>query len=323
MIHPTLQAEQAEAFSHGFNRLLDNIETVVRGKRDRVAMALVSLFAEGHLLVEDVPGTGKTVLAKTLAASIGGSASRIQFTPDLLPSDVTGGLMFNQAEGSFHVHRGPVFANVVVADEINRASPKTQSALLQVMEEREVTIGTETHPVPRPFVVLATQNPVEQVGTYRLPEAQLDRFGMRMSLGHPDEEAEVEVLRLAGSAPTEVAPVLSLDHVRRMVTIAATVQANDEINRYIVRLAAATREIPSLRIGLSTRGALALLRSARSLAASQARCYVTADDVKAVAPFVVPHRLLLTPEAELAGVDPAEMVHDLLTRIEIPRRARA
>lgn len=316
-------AANVEAFATCFNQLLVNVEKAVKGKRDHVAMALVCLFAEGHLLIEDVPGTGKTVLAKALACSITGTWSRIQFTPDLLPSDVTGGLVFNQTAGRFDLHRGPVFNNVVVADEINRASPKTQSALLEVMAERQVTIGNETHQAPRPFVVLATQNPVEQAGTYRLPEAQLDRFLMRTSLGYPDEDAEVAVLRSSGSGPTDVGAALTLDNVRRMIGVADTVAVQEQIHRYIVRLAAATRVLPQLRLGVSTRGSVALLRSARSLAASQGREYVKADDVKTVAPFVMAHRMLLTPEAELARVVPDDLVRQVLDEVAVPRSVRA
>lgn len=316
-------AANVEAFATCFNQLLVNVEKAVKGKRDHVAMALVCLFAEGHLLIEDVPGTGKTVLAKALACSITGTWSRIQFTPDLLPSDVTGGLVFNQTAGRFDLHRGPVFNNVVVADEINRASPKTQSALLEVMAERQVTIGNETHEAPRPFVVLATQNPVELAGTYRLPEAQLDRFLMRTSLGYPDEDAEVAVLRSSGSGPTDVGAALTLDNVRRMIGVADTVAVHEQIHRYIVRLATATRVLPQLRLGVSTRGSVALLRSARSLAASQGREYVKADDVKTVAPFVMAHRMLLTPEAELARVVPDDLVRQVLDEVAVPRSVRA
>ncbi len=314
---------QTEVFAAQFNLLLGNIERVVKGKRDHIAMTLVCIFAEGHLLIEDVPGTGKTVLAKALATSIGGDWSRIQFTPDLLPSDVTGGLVYNQSDGRFDLHRGPVFNNVVLADEINRASPKTQSALLEVMAERQVTIGNETHPAPRPFVVLATQNPVEQAGTYRLPEAQLDRFLMRTSLGYPDEEAEIDVLRSAGQGLTELRPVLSAGGIRHMISVAETVHVDDRIHRYIVALARATRAMPQLRLGVSTRGSLALLRASRSLAASQGRNFVKADDVKTVAPFVIAHRLLLTPEAELARLSQAELVLQVLHQVEVPRLAQA
>ena len=199
--------QQAEWFSHWFNALLDNVEQVIKGKRDQIALALVCVFSEGHLLLDDVPGTGKTSLAKAIAHSVKGTWSRIQFTPDLLPSDVTGGLVYNQSQGTFDFRRGAVFANVVLADEINRASPKTQAALLEVMEERHVTVDGTGYDVPRPFVVIATQNPVEQEGTYRLPEAQLDRFLMRTTLGYPDHDHEVDVLRMLADGPAPGGPV--------------------------------------------------------------------------------------------------------------------
>ena len=235
--------QQAEWFSHWFNALLDNVEQVIKGKRDQIALALVCVFSEGHLLLDDVPGTGKTSLAKAIAHSVKGTWSRIQFTPDLLPSDVTGGLVYNQSQGTFDFRRGAVFSNVVLADEINRASPKTQAALLEVMEERHVTVDGTGYDVPRPFVVIATQNPVEQEGTYRLPEAQLDRFLMRTSLGYPDHDHEVDVLRMLadGLRPEGLPPVMSTTDVRTMVQVAESVHVEDSIRSYVVRLCAATR----------------------------------------------------------------------------------
>ncbi len=320
-----IETARVEGFANWFNELLVNVETVIKGKQNEVAMALVCVFAEGHLLLEDVPGTGKTVLAKSIANSIEGTWSRVQFTPDLLPSDVTGGLVYNQAEAEFELHKGPVFSNVVLADEINRASPKTQAALLEVMEERHVTIGTATHDVPRPFVVMATQNPVEQAGTYRLPEAQLDRFLMRNSLGYPDHDNEVDVLRssAAGKSAESLEPVISTDGVRDMIEVASKIHVDDQINDYIVRLAAASRELTELRLGVSTRGAIALMRASRSLAASQGREYVNADDVKSVAPFVMAHRMLLTPDAELKRIDTADLVARVLDAVDVPAAVRA
>ena len=321
--HVTISQAEADQFADRFNMLLRNIEIVMKGKQDQIAMALVCVLAEGHLLLEDVPGTGKTALAKSIANSIDGTWNRIQFTPDLLPSDVTGGLVYSQADGTFELHRGPVFANVVLADEINRASPKTQAALLEVMEERQVTVGTDTNAVPRPFVVIATQNPVEQAGTYRLPEAQLDRFLMRTSLGYPDEDAEVEVLANEASTPEHLSSVLTTAEIGDMVGTASRVHAEPSLQRYIVRLVAATRELPELRLGASTRGSLALLRCARSLAASQGREFAMADDVKTVAPLVLGHRLLLTPDAELRGVSTTGLVETVLDSVEPPTAAMA
>ncbi len=318
-------SEDVEVFAGWFNSLLANVESVIKGKRDEVAMALVCVFAEGHLLLEDVPGTGKTVLAKSIANSIEGTWSRVQFTPDLLPSDVTGGLVFNQNDGAFELHKGPVFSNVVLADEINRASPKTQAALLEVMEERHVTIGTATHDVPRPFVVIATQNPVEQAGTYRLPEAQLDRFLMRTSLGYPDEASEIAVLKssASGASAESLSAVIQTDGVHKMIDVASRLYLDDQIQAYIVRLVTATRNMPELRLGVSTRGAIALMRAARSLAASQGREYVNADDVKMVAPAVMAHRMLLTPDSELKRVDPLDLARQVLDSVETPSAVRA
>ncbi len=317
----SLSPVDVEHFAQHFNRLLSNVELVLQGKRDQVAMALICVLAEGHLLIEDVPGTGKTVLAKSIANSIAGRWSRIQFTPDLLPSDVTGGLVYNQNDGTFALHRGPIFANIVLADEINRASPKTQSALLEVMEEQQVSIGGDTSLVPRPFAVIATQNPVEQAGTHRLPEAQLDRFLMRISLGYPDEEAEMAVLDSRRTLPRDIDPVLTTREVADMIQVARRVHVDPALRRYIVRLAAATRQREELRLGMSTRGALALQRASCALAASQGREYVVADDIKVAAPMVMAHRLIRTPDAELHQVDVADLVRDVLSAVELPTAA--
>ena len=301
-----------------------NVEQVIKGKRDQVALALVCLFSEGHLLLDDVPGTGKTSLAKAVAHSVKGTWSRIQFTPDLLPSDVTGGLVYNQSKGTFDMRRGAVFSNVVLADEINRASPKTQSALLEVMEERHVTVDGVGYDVPRPFVVMATQNPVEQEGTYRLPEAQLDRFLMRTTLGYPEHEHEVDVLRMLddGLRPEALSAVMATADVGAMIRVAESVHVEDSIRSYVVRLCASTRSLPELRLGVSTRGAIALVRSARALAAAQARPFVTADDIRIVAPAVMGHRMLLTPEAELGRVSVDELVDHVLDRVDLPAPVR-
>lgn len=320
-----IDQQHAEWFGGWFNAVLDNVGTVIKGKRDQVALALLAVFSEGHVLLEDVPGTGKTVLAKSIAVSFSGGWSRVQFTPDLLPADVTGGLVYDQSQGTFEFHRGPVFANVVLGDEINRASPKTQSALLQVMEERHITVGSDTHPVPRPFTVIATQNPVEQEGTYQLPEAQLDRFLMRMSLGYPDHDHEVDVLRsvAAGGIAERLEPVISTDDAKRMIHVANAVHLDDAMRSYIVRLCSASRSLPELRLGVSTRGAIALMRVTRTLAAAQGRVFVTADDVKAIAHPVMAHRMLLTAEAELRHVDTEDLVDRLLGQVEVPDAVRA
>ena len=304
--------QESQWFAQLFKRLLDRIEVVIKGKQDQVALSLICLLSEGHLLLEDVPGTGKTTLAKTMAASLGGSWSRVQFTPDLLPSDVTGVMIFNQARQSFQFHSGPVFANVVLGDEINRASPKTQSALLEVMAERQVTVDGTAHFVPRPFVVIATQNPVELAGTYPLPEAQLDRFLMRTTLGYPDHDAEVDVLRGVGGNGAEAPAPVSSEQVQEMIRIAGDVHVDDAVHSYIVRLAHATRSHHDLRLGMSTRGCVGLLRAAKSSAAAQSRIFVTPDDVKLVAESVIAHRLLLSPEAEVNQLDPRSVVSEIL-----------
>ncbi|MCP3855410.1 MAG: MoxR family ATPase [Actinomycetia bacterium] len=320
-----LQQIDVEEFSARFNALLRNVASIIKGKNDEVALTLVCMLAEGHLLLEDVPGTGKTSLAKSIAASIEGGMSRVQFTPDLLPADVTGGLMYDQAAGTLEFRPGPIFANLVLADEINRASPKTQSSLLEVMEERQVTVGDRSWLVPRPFVVIATQNPVEQEGTYRLPEAQLDRFLMRTTLGYPAHESEVDVLAsvVAAASPAQLQPVLTTEQVQELIAIAGRVHVSTALQDYMVSLAAATRSLPELRLGASTRGAIALLRAGRALAASQARVFVTIDDVKAVAEPVLAHRLLLTPDAELDRVKSRDLVERVLAEVPVPEMARS
>ncbi|HEY8543906.1 MAG TPA: AAA family ATPase, partial [Acidimicrobiales bacterium] len=257
---PTLTPIEVQRFADIASRLTANVASVVLGKPQVVTLALAGLFAEGHLLLEDVPGVGKTTLARAIAASVRGEWRRIQFTPDLLPSDVTGVTIFNQATRQFEFHGGPVFANIVVADEINRASPKTQSALLEVMEERGVTVDGRRHAVPRPFLVVATQNPVEMDGTYRLPEAQLDRFLMKLSIGYPDEQVEVQVLKgaAAGRSPDYLGAVTDTDTVAALVRLTNRVYVADPLYAYAVRLAAATRDHKQVRVGVSPRGVIAL-----------------------------------------------------------------
>ncbi|ANS66700.1 putative regulatory protein [Streptomyces lincolnensis] len=307
-----------------FHTLADNIERVVKGKRDTIELALTCLFAEGHLLIEDVPGTGKTTLARCLAASIEADFARVQFTPDLLPSDITGVTVYRQNTGTFEFLPGPVFANIVLGDEINRASPKTQSALLEVMEEGRVTADGTTHPVPRPFMVIATQNSVDMGGTYPLPEAQLDRFLMRITVGYPDHSSEVAVIKGAGTdtTPESLSPVATAREIAELIASATEIQVADALYDYLVRVVAATRTLPDVRLGASPRGSVALLRAVRVRAASQSRPYAFPEDVKALAGPVLAHRLILTPEAELRGVTGMDVIDEVLATVPLDSRAR-
>jgi MoxR-like ATPase len=280
---------------------------------------VIFLLAEGHLLIEDVPGVGKTTLARAIAASVHGQWRRIQFTPDLLPADVSGVTIFNQATRGFEFHPGPVFANIVIADEINRASPKTQSALLEVMEERRVTVDGVPHPVPQPFLVVATQNPIEMDGTYRLPEAQLDRFLVKLSVGYPDEDVEVEELRGAAlRSPDALEPITDTATVGEMVRMAQMVHIADPLYTYAVRLAAATRNHPQVRVGVSPRGVSALTRAASAYALINARGYVLPEDLKTLVEPVFAHRVLLSPDAQLRGVTAADVLADAITSVAVP-----
>ncbi len=290
-----LSPEEATRFAANAEAIIDNVAGFIQGKREVISLAVTCLLAEGHLLLEDVPGVGKTSLARSISATLGMSWHRIQFTPDLLPSDVTGVSIFHQGSGAFEFHPGPVFAHVVLADEINRASPRTQSALLEVMEERTVTVDGVTHQVPKPFLVLATQNPIEMDGTFPLPEAQLDRFLMSVSIGYPDLESEVQILanNHRGLSIDELMPVGSADDVRRMVALARSVHVDHSVMEYVVRLVSATRTTPGVRLGASPRGSVGLLRAAQVSAAMAGRTYVSPADVQRLAVPVLAHRLVL------------------------------
>lgn len=316
----TLSERDIARFREGFGRLAGNIGQRIQGKPDQISYALIALLSEGHLLLEDVPGVGKTSLARAMAESIAGSWGRIQFTPDLLPSDVTGTSVYRQSTGEFEFRAGPVFANIVIGDEINRASPKTQSAMLEVMEERQVTSDGVAHKVPRPFVVVATQNPIESdSGTYNLPEAQLDRFLLKMAMGYPDPAAEAGIVaKRHGGSPGPLSPVLRRDDVTAMINVSANVRTDPQVVRYAVSLVHATRETSDVRLGASPRGSIGLLRAAQTLAAAEGRAYVIADDVKRLAIPVLAHRLIVSPDAQLRGITAERIVTDLLTRVAVP-----
>jgi MoxR-like ATPase len=320
---PTLTPDEVQKFADIAGRLNANVSSVVLGKPEVVRLALTGLFAEGHLLLEDVPGVGKTTLARAIAASVRGEWRRIQFTPDLLPSDVSGVTIFNQGTRQFEFHGGPVFANIVVADEINRASPKTQSSLLEVMEERHVTVDGHRHAVPRPFLVVATQNPVEMDGTYRLPEAQLDRFLMKLSIGYPEESIEVQVLKgaAAGRSPDYLGAITDTDTVAQLIRLTQRVYVADPLYTYAVRLAAATREHKQVRVGVSPRGVIALSRAAQAYALVDGRAYVVPEDFKSLVESVFAHRLLLSPDAAMRGVTPGEILRTVLESVPAPAPA--
>ena len=314
------QGSDLDLLQDSAGRIRDNIERVVEGKPDVVRLALVVLLAEGHLLIEDVPGVGKTMLAKALARSIDCTVRRVQFTPDLLPSDVTGVSVFDQERREFEFKPGAVFANIVVGDEINRASPKTQSALLEAMEERQVTVDGTTYVLERPFMVVATQNPIEMEGTYPLPEAQRDRFTARVSMGYPSLSAELDMLDTHGGGDPldDLEPVADAGEVRKLVEVVQGVHVADAVKRYVVDLVTATRRSPDLRLGASPRSTLQLLRAARAQAALEGRDFVLPDDVQSLAGPVLAHRLLPTPEAQVGRRTPEAVVHDIVARTAVP-----
>ncbi len=307
-------------FEGRFADIRTNIERVIQGKSHEIRLTLVALIAEGHLLIEDVPGVGKTMLAKAMARSVDCSFRRIQFTPDLLPTDITGVNVYNQERGDFEFKPGAIFANIVLGDEINRASPKTQSALLESMEERQVTVDAVSYQLGVPFMVVATQNPIEHEGTYPLPEAQLDRFMMRLVIGYPEPEAEAEILATHGTQSTleDIGPVTDASGAARMIGVARGVYVAESLRRYIVDIAEATRRHPDVYLGASPRAAIMLLRATRALAASDGRDYAIPDDIKSLAVPVLAHRLIVSADAAMSGRNAETVLAETLAEVPVP-----
>ncbi len=303
-----------------------NVGRVIMGKHHAIQSTILALLCEGHLLIEDVPGLGKTMLARSIARSIGCAFSRIQFTPDMLPSDVTGVSVYNQKSQQFEFRPGPIFAQIVLADEINRATPKTQAALLEAMEERQVTVDGTTYPLARPFLVLATQNPIEYEGTFPLPEAQVDRFIMRVHLGYPERQHEMAMLASQQDHHPiqDLGQIVSAEDLTSAQDVVKTIYVDDQIKNYIISLAAATREHPDVYLGASPRGSLALFKTSRAFAAAQGRDYVIPDDVKALAVATLAHRLIISPSARIKNVNPDTIIQETLATVPIPgARTRA
>jgi MoxR-like ATPase len=313
-------AEAAAAIREIAERVKNNIKRVIVGKDEIIDLVMVALLSDGHILIEDVPGIGKTMLAKSIARSIGCEFRRIQFTPDVMPSDITGINFYNQKKGEFEFRPGPIIANIVLADEINRATPRTQSALLEAMEEHQITVEGVTQALPRPFLVLATQNPIELEGTFPLPEAQLDRFFMRIALGYPSEEEEDAILtRFEESSPLdELEAVVTAAELTSLAALVPQIHVEPSVRRYVVQLVQATRKHHSFELGASPRGSLGLYRGSRALAAMRGRDYVLPDDVKFLAPYVLTHRAILSSQSRLRGGDAASVLREVIDSVAVP-----
>jgi MoxR-like ATPase len=316
----TITQEQADRFAETFGLLVANVEQALLGKQHVIELMFTAMISEGHVLLEDFPGTGKTSLARAISESVDGVSNRIQFTPDMLPGDITGISVYDQKAGEWEFHSGPIFSNVVLADEINRASAKTQSALLEVMEEGQVTIDGVSRKVGAPFLVIATQNPIEQAGTYRLPEAQLDRFMLKSSLGYPDRASTIRILEGTAEVRSRLSPVASPQTIITMADLARAVYVNPMLADYIARLVEATRSATQVRMGVSVRGARSLIKAAKTWAIAHGRVYVTPDDVKTLADVVLAHRLVLDPEAEFDGVTASAVIGQVVLDVVPPSR---
>jgi len=309
-----------EALSAAGKHVLDNVERVIVGKSSAVEMVLVALFCEGHVLLEDVPGIGKTMLARAVAKSLGCTFRRVQSTPDLLPSDITGTYVYNQKTSEFEFRPGPVFTQILLADEINRATPRTQSALLEAMEEKQVTVEGDTLPLPRPFVVLATQNPIELEGTFPLPEAQVDRFLIKIKLGYPTKEDDRVILQRFRTTNVidDLKPVITMEELMQLQKERQTVAVHPDVEKYIVDLIHATRAHPQVELGGSPRAMLALYRASQALSALRGRTYVIPDDVKYVFPYVLEHRIITKQQSHLRGTTPADVIKEVIQSVKVP-----